>query len=244
MSSQLGSQSSSPCIWMTAGLVSYKLCDRSFDCEHCPFDAALRGAAGAEASSCIADPPGHRPTVDFPEDRRYTLGHTWAGERREEGKPVIRLGLDAFAARLLGHCEEVQGASPGRRLRRGEAFCSLALSTGPLVLTSPLPGRVSAVNEELGEAPERVVEEPYGHGWILDLEPEGDEGYALLLGAATARERVAHDLRHFRRRVALYLLAESPSLGATLPDGGAPVTDIRQILGPGRYLELLRELIH
>ena len=36
-----------PCIWMSAGLVSYKLCDRDFDCGNCPLDAALRGNAAA-----------------------------------------------------------------------------------------------------------------------------------------------------------------------------------------------------
>ena len=28
----------SSCIWMSAGLVRYKLCDREFDCEHCPLE--------------------------------------------------------------------------------------------------------------------------------------------------------------------------------------------------------------
>ena len=31
------------CVWMQAGVVGYKLCDREFDCDHCPFDAALHG---------------------------------------------------------------------------------------------------------------------------------------------------------------------------------------------------------
>lgn len=33
------------CVWMQAGVVGYKLCDREFDCDLCPFDAALRGHA-------------------------------------------------------------------------------------------------------------------------------------------------------------------------------------------------------
>lgn len=33
------------CVWMQAGVVGYKLCDREFDCDLCPFDAALRGEA-------------------------------------------------------------------------------------------------------------------------------------------------------------------------------------------------------
>jgi len=35
------------CVWMTAGVVSYRLCNRAFDCDHCPLDRALReGARG------------------------------------------------------------------------------------------------------------------------------------------------------------------------------------------------------
>lgn len=36
-----------PCVWMSAGLVAYKLCDRNFECEGCPFDLAMRGARAA-----------------------------------------------------------------------------------------------------------------------------------------------------------------------------------------------------
>jgi hypothetical protein len=33
------------CVWMLAGVVDYKLCDRQYDCEHCPLDSALRERA-------------------------------------------------------------------------------------------------------------------------------------------------------------------------------------------------------
>lgn len=36
------------CVWMQAGVVGYKLCDREFDCDRCPFDAALHGEAARD----------------------------------------------------------------------------------------------------------------------------------------------------------------------------------------------------
>ncbi len=48
------------CIWMLAGVLTYRLCDREYDCERCPLDAALRETApfgGARADL------GSRPTV-------------------------------------------------------------------------------------------------------------------------------------------------------------------------------------
>lgn len=35
-------QPSKRCIWMTAGVVSYKLCPLQFECDNCEFDAAMR----------------------------------------------------------------------------------------------------------------------------------------------------------------------------------------------------------
>ena len=35
-----------PCVWMSAGLVSFKLCDREGECEGCPFDRAMREPHG------------------------------------------------------------------------------------------------------------------------------------------------------------------------------------------------------
>jgi hypothetical protein len=34
-----------PCVWMSAGLVAFKLCDLAGECEGCPFDRAMRGLA-------------------------------------------------------------------------------------------------------------------------------------------------------------------------------------------------------
>ena len=37
-----------PCVWMSAGLVAFKLCDREGECEGCPFDRAMQGARRPE----------------------------------------------------------------------------------------------------------------------------------------------------------------------------------------------------
>ena len=32
-----------PCVWMSAGVINYRLCDREYECESCPLDTAIRG---------------------------------------------------------------------------------------------------------------------------------------------------------------------------------------------------------
>jgi hypothetical protein len=58
-----GSRGGAECVWMQAGVVSYKLCDRRFDCERCPFDMAIRDADRLQQliDSFLSN-PASRPT--------------------------------------------------------------------------------------------------------------------------------------------------------------------------------------
>ncbi|HET8645551.1 MAG TPA: glycine cleavage system protein H [Vicinamibacteria bacterium] len=223
----------SPCIWMSAGLVRYKLCDRDFDCEHCPLDAALRGE-----SSWPGPAPADAPrALDFPPDRRYSPGHLWVAPR-PHGE--VGTGVDAVAAALLGTARGVRWSACGR-VQRGEVVATLDLPYGLLPIAAPVGGRRFHGNEALDRAPSLLASDPYGEGWLFAMAGAGDDG---LLDPAAAAAQARLDLRHFRRRAALLLLAEASALGATLPDGGEALTDLRHMLGPRRYLELVRELVH
>lgn len=46
-----------PCVWMSAGLVAFKLCDREGECEGCPFDRAMQGARSEPPA--LSSPPLH-----------------------------------------------------------------------------------------------------------------------------------------------------------------------------------------
>lgn len=234
-----------PCIWMTAGLVSYRLCDRELDCDRCPFDAALRGV---ERQPAAAAPAGRdlRPAVAgrgaFPEGRRYGDGHTWVQPAGDAAPGRVRLGLDGFAAALLTPPRALRFRPPGRLLSAGESFCELDLPGGELTLGAPLAGEVVAANAACSTDPTLPLASPYEDGWLVELRATaGGDG---LRTAAEARRRAGHDLRHLRRRVALDLLAADDGVGPTLPDGGEPILDLQSLLGARRWLELLRELVH
>lgn len=225
-----------PCVWMSAGLLTYKLCDRGFDCDRCPLDVALRGTA----PEVRMDPPGATGPWDFPTDRTYAAGHLWVGPSAEEGG-ARRVGLDAFAAGLLGACRRVRFAPVPAELAEGEPFCELELDVGRLALGMPQTGRIRACNEALGTDAGPLLGEPYGDGWLVEMSAEGE--MAEPLSAPDVRERAEHDLRRFRRGAALRMLVDH-ELGPVLADGGRPLTDLRQMVGGAAYLELLRDLVH
>jgi glycine cleavage system H lipoate-binding protein len=226
------------CVWMDAGVVGYKLCDRGFDCASCPLDAALRGVPPSVGAGSGEDPSATRPLA-FPEDRRYPSGHVWLG-RSPRGTARRRLGLDAFASRLIGTprgivCNgEVGSASAGRRV------CVVELAEGGVPIALPGPGRACAWNTALLDDPARLVASPYGKGWLVEWIPDDPVACDSQPGAGDARRRAALDARHFYRRVAFELLAGTRRGIASDRVGG----EIRRLLGPSVYLSLVRELVH
>lgn len=235
-------QQTLPCIWMSAGLLSYKLCDRDLDCEHCPLDAALRGPTlpmprrTSLLSVCEV-------TDSFPDDRLFSPGHSWVHLHTSSNERHVRFGLDAFAATIIGQCCAVMGPEVGLVKRTGEDLCEIDVGLGVLPISAPVSASVMAKNKELENDPSQLVTDPFGRGWIADLQVHDPSQLCNLSTARHARDQTRMDLRRFRRRVALRLLADTEGIGTCLPDGGE-LADLRQILAGPTYLRLIRELIH
>lgn len=228
---------------MSAGLITYKLCDRDFECERCPLDAGLRGEAFERfhPRSVLAPSPIARV---FPEDRLYTTGHTWlqAVGGRQEGR--WRFGLDAFASACIGQCNEVRKHEADCTLVKGQTLFQIDLGIGVLSIGAPLRGVVALWNQAIGAVPSRVVTAPYGDGWVGELVADDPDDLGGLAAADVARDNARLDLQRFRRRVAMQLLADSAVAGRTMSDGGELVADLRAMLGGSAYLSMLKELIH
>ncbi len=232
-----------PCVWMSAGVLNYKLCERDFDCERCPLDAALRGKSLQSPAQMTLLTPSHEAST-FPDDRLYSTGHSWLQPVEGRDKRMRRFGLDAFAAALIGRCCEVKCEVSRRAFARGETICEIDLGIGVLPVGAPVASAILDGNPCLWDDPGQLVTSPYDDGWIIHLTGEDPSAFDELFTADAAREHALHDLRLFRRRVAYRLLADAEVIGPILADGGEPLADLREMLGGTAYMDLLRELIH
>lgn len=120
----------------------------------------------------------------YPDDLRYTAEHEWL---RRESATVVRFGITSFAAESLGDVVFVQLPDVDAAIVAGEPCGEVESTKSVSDIYAPLSGRVVAVNAELEEAPQLVNAEPYGQGWMVDLEGESeaevDAAWAALLGA-------------------------------------------------------------
>ena len=237
------SAESNECIWMRAGVLSYRLCDRGFDCEHCMLDAALQRDRTGESAAWTQGgwgPSGYRL---FPQDRRFSATHAWVVEL---GRTSVRIGVDALVAWLLSEAGAIKLPTPGTSVARGEPLATITSGNGKLTLAAPVSGKVLARNEAARSCPELVISAPYGAGWLVDLavEPaQRDKQLPPLLCGSDMEQLSRGHLHDFHHHVDTLLTTRPKGVGATMADGGVPLGDPRSMLGAARYLKLVQELL-
>ena len=117
--------------------------------------------------------------MNVPDDRRYTNDHEWA--RLEDGR--VRVGITDFAQDALGDVVFVQLPEPGTSLEAGAALGEVESTKSVSDIYAPVSGTVVEVNAELGDAPQRLNEDPYGEGWICLIDPADAASLDALLDA-------------------------------------------------------------
>jgi glycine cleavage system H protein len=104
---------------------------------------------------------------DIPSDLHYTAEHEWV---RRNGGDTVRIGITDFAQSALGDVVFVQLPDVGTPLTAGESFGEVESTKSVSDLYAPVSGKVSAVNSDLEGSPELVNSDPYGAGWLLDVQ--------------------------------------------------------------------------
>ena len=120
---------------------------------------------------------------DVPEDLKYTAEHEWV--RIGEGSQTARVGITDYAQGALGDVVYVSLPEVGAQVTKGAAIGEVESTKSVSDIYAPLAGTVTARNEKLDENPELINSDPYGEGWIMELELSDDSEVAGLLDAGS-----------------------------------------------------------
>jgi glycine cleavage system H protein len=119
--------------------------------------------------------------MNIPDDLRYSPEHEWV--RVDGGR--VRVGITDYAQDALGDIVFVDLPAVGSTVTVGGPLGEVESTKSVSEIYSPLAGTVVAVNEALSDTPEKINEDPYGEGWICELElAEGADPAGLLDAAA------------------------------------------------------------
>ncbi len=116
----------------------------------------------------------------IPAELQYTKEHEWVAPT--ENALRYRMGITDFAQGALGDIVYVQMPKIGENVI-ADAVCGEVESTKSVSeIFAPLTGTVVAINETLGATPELINSDPYGLGWLVEIEV-GAEPAGLLSAA-------------------------------------------------------------
>ncbi len=117
---------------------------------------------------------------NIPENLKYTKEHEWA---RIEGGTVV-VGVTSHAQEALGDVVFVELPKVGATVGIGKQFGVIESTKAVSELYSPLSGKVVKVNDALTDNPQTINADPYGAGWIVEVEPSDSKELAGLLDAS------------------------------------------------------------
>ncbi len=124
--------------------------------------------------------------MQIPEDLRYSTDHEWI---RVEGDKV-RIGITDYAQDALGDVVFVDLPDVGAAVMAAATISEVESTKSVSDIYAPVSGTVAEVNADLGDAPERLNEDPYGEGWICVIELTDPAQLEGLLSAVAYRELV------------------------------------------------------
>jgi len=116
-----------------------------------------------------------------PESLRYTKEHEWV---QEISPNKFRIGITDYAQAALGDIVYIQLPKTGAEVL-ANAVCGEVESTKSVSeIYAPITGKVILVNEKLDTNPEIINADPYGNGWIAEIEISTPSLQEKLLSAA------------------------------------------------------------
>ena len=116
-----------------------------------------------------------------PAELRYTKEHEWI---QELSPTKFRIGITDFAQAALGDIVYIQLPKAGAEIKANSVCGEVESTKSVSEIYAPITGKVVAVNEKLDSNPETINSDPYGAGWIAEIEIASAPLQGVLLSAA------------------------------------------------------------
>jgi glycine cleavage system H protein len=122
--------------------------------------------------------------MQVPEDLKYTDEHEWIKEL--DGR--LRIGITDYAQDQLGDIVYIELPEVGKSVAKQDILVEVESTKSVGEVYSPVSGTIATVNGAVSENPELVNSSPYGDGWLVEIDPDGELDDAALLDAVRYRE--------------------------------------------------------
>jgi glycine cleavage system H lipoate-binding protein len=170
----------------------------------------------------------------IPDGYCFHPGHTWV---MREGSEIARVGVDSFAANLLGKVDHAEVAGVNRWVRQGQKLVTLKSGGATFEMVSPVEGVVTAVNKDAIEDPSVIGRDPYQNGWLAMVK---SPDLAMNQKNLVQGGMVAPWLQNSVTRLNGMVAQLAPTMAA---DGGLPMAGLLTRVEPELREKLAKEFL-
>jgi glycine cleavage system H protein len=149
------------------------------------------------SSRTRTEDPHRKAVIVIPEDLHYSSDHEWiraldsATDTEDTGGITLaRVGITDYAQNSLGDIVFVQLPEPGSTVEPGDSIGEVESTKSVSDIFAPVGGTVVSRNDALDTAPELVNSDPYGDGWMIEIELSDPAQLEELLDAAGYAETI------------------------------------------------------
>ena len=125
--------------------------------------------------------------MEIPEHLKYSSEHEWLAPAGRTAK----VGITGYAAEHIGDIVFVELPKVGTTVIAGSSFGVIEAVKSVSELFAPVSGTVVAINERVAKEPELVSTDPYGAGWLIEVDMSNDGEIAALKDSAGYRDLIA-----------------------------------------------------
>ena len=168
-----------------------------------------------------------------PDNVMFHPGHGWA---RMEKSDTFTIGIDDFAAKLLGSVDSISLPELGSHVKQGALGWGFKADSRLIHMLSPVEGEVVAVNDAVANHPGKIFEDPYGKGWLFKVR---SNNLVRDLKNMIPKGMVGEWLENVRQ--SLMHRGTAPAHAPLYADGGEPTRGFARVIDPEGWDNLARE---
>lgn len=124
--------------------------------------------------------------MNIPAELKYTEEHEWL---KKDGDQLI-VGITDYAQGELGDVVYLDLPAVGDSFKKNDPFGSIEAVKAAADLYMPIGGEITAINENLPDAPETINSDPYGDGWMIKIKIDNEEEYNNLMDVEAYKKHI------------------------------------------------------
>jgi len=251
------------CIWMIAGIINYKLCNRNFQCDHCDFDKVMLGILPNNEARQISHENSNNSEVEKMDeitthqlnnylytifsdskiylDRFYHHSHFWF---RVDSDDIVSVGINNMMVKILQPIQNILLPQIGVSYQKDQPIIWIQRENKTIPFYSPLDGKIIKLNNNFI----RNTVKPTEDKDVYIFKMEGDQLYSKLqqFCGDTSGLKYFTESINLVRKFLVMTFNQSPQkeLGPTSADGGETQVYLQRVIGESNFKKLISQLFN